>query len=262
MKKYKPQITQKTQKNIMSFKLIPRTWHLVTNYMPATRNSKHETLVFSTKHKTRNTKHLFSTQNTKLETRNPFPNAKHETQNTKHLRPTVTSCDNRGFTLIEIIVSILIFSILSALLFSTFIQIQRNINKNRWKSQLTQEGVRICNTIKMELIGAREIYYANQDSISFLNQEGKLSSFCCRDSALFKSNKSMISEGTKVTSFKFSYYLQREIINKSSESIHFLPVDPTDLERLKVVDWNIGLKKGITSIHLKTGVFTRNIRQQ
>ncbi len=167
-----------------------------------------------------------------------------------------------GFTLIEIIVSILTFGILSALLFSTFIHIQRNIHKHRWKSQLTEEGVKICDIIRIELSGAREVHYADLDSISFINQEGQLSSFCWKDSLLFKSNKSITPADTKVISFRFIYYLPSEFIGESSDAIYYLPVDPISLEILKVVDWEIGLQKGITKINLKTGVFIRSILQR
>jgi prepilin-type N-terminal cleavage/methylation domain-containing protein len=175
---------------------------------------------------------------------------------------SVALCENKGFTLIEIIVALLIFSILSALLFSTFIQIQRNISENKWKNQLTEEGVKICNIIRLELTGAREIYYADQDSISFINQEGKLSSFCWKDSLLFKSNRNIVSADTKVISFRFIYYLSSDFIGESSQPIYFLPVDQISLKRLKVTDWEIGVRKGKNNLHLKTGAFIRNIRQQ
>jgi prepilin-type N-terminal cleavage/methylation domain-containing protein len=168
---------------------------------------------------------------------------------------------NKGFTLIEIIVALLIFSILSVILFSTFTQIQKRINENNWKNQLTEEGVKLCDIIRLELTGARGIYYADQDSILFINQEGKLSSFCCKDSLLFKSNRRIVSAGTKVISFRFIYYLPSDFIGESSEPLYILPVDQKDLERLKVVDWEIGLKKGKTTLHLKTGIFIRSIRQ-
>lgn len=169
---------------------------------------------------------------------------------------------NKGFTLIEIIVAILIFGILSTLLFSTFIQIQRKISENRWESQLTEEGVKICNIIRMELTGTREIHYADKDSISFINQEGEHSSFRWKNSLFYKSNKNIVKEDTKVTHFKFIYYLPSDFIGESSEPLYFLPVDAISLERLKVIDWEIGLEKGKNTTHLKTGIFIRNIRSQ
>ena len=218
------------------------------------------------------------TRNTKTEIR-----TKPETQNSKQFRasvalcenkknklkrglvgsvPSASPCVNKGFTLIEMIVSLLIFGILSALLFSTFIQIQRNINENRWKNELTEEGVNICNIIQLELMGTREIYYADRDSISFLNREGAISSFCWKDSILFKTNKSIVQTNTKIISFKFEYYLKSESFGESSKPVYFLPVDQLSLEAIKVIDWKIKLKKGKSTVSLKTGVFTRNIRQQ
>jgi prepilin-type N-terminal cleavage/methylation domain-containing protein len=171
-------------------------------------------------------------------------------------------CGKNGFTLIEIIVSLLLFGILSALLFTTFMQIQRNIHEQRWKNELTEEGVKICNIIRMELTGASKIYYADQDSISFDNQEGNRSSFCWKDSLLFRSNRNIVFEDTRVIYFKFKYYLPSEFIGESSKPIYFLPVDQINLERIKVIDWEIRLQKGKSTLNLKTGVFIRSIRQQ
>ncbi len=171
-------------------------------------------------------------------------------------------CGEKGFTLIEIIVSLLIFGILSTLLFSTFIQIQRNINETRWENQLTEEGVNICNIIKTELIGVREIYYADKDSISFMNQKGRISSFRWKDSLLFRSNRKIVPLNTEIISFGFTYYLQSDIIGETSKPVYFLPVDLISLQKIKVIDWEIKLRKGKTVSTLKTGVFTRNIRQQ
>ena len=114
----------------------------------------------------------------------------------------------------------------------------------------------------MELTGAREIHYADKDSISFINQDGEHSSFRWKNSRLFKSNRNIVSEDTKVTSFRFIYYIPSDFVGESSRPIYFLPVDPLSLERLKVIDWKIGLQKGKNTIHLKTGIFIRNIRQQ
>jgi prepilin-type N-terminal cleavage/methylation domain-containing protein len=188
--------------------------------------------------------------------------AKSETQNPKQFRAAAALCGKKGYTIIEMIVSLLIFGILSALLFSTFMQMQRNINKNRWKNQLTEEGVNICDIIQIELMGARKIYYANEDSISFLNQEGTISSFCWKDSLLFKTNKSIVSTNTKIISFGFEYYLESEFTGESSKPIYFLPVDQLSLERIRVIDWKIKLQKGKNTVSLNTGVFTRNIQQQ
>jgi prepilin-type N-terminal cleavage/methylation domain-containing protein len=173
---------------------------------------------------------------------------------------SVTLCENRGFTLIELIVALLIFSIISTILFSTLIQIQRKTNVDRWKNELTEEGTRICNTIRWELTGAREIYYADRDSISFINQEGNFSTIYWKNSLLFSSNKKIVSKDTKVTSFKFVYYLPREIPTESSVPEYYLPLDLIDLEKLQVIDWEMELQKGITYIHLKTGIFIRNTR--
>jgi prepilin-type N-terminal cleavage/methylation domain-containing protein len=203
-------------------------------FLPETRNTKHETVVPT----------------------------KPETQNSKQFIEAAALCGKNGFTIIEIIVSLLIFGILSTLLFSTFMQMQRNINKNRWKNQLTEEGVNICNIIQMEIMGAREIYYADKDSISFLNQEGTISSFTCKDSLLFKTNKNIVPANIKIISFEFTYYLKSDFIDESSKPIYFLPVDPISLEQIKVVDWKIKLQKGRTAVSLKTGAFIRNIRQQ
>ncbi len=170
--------------------------------------------------------------------------------------------ENKGFTLIEIIVALLIFGILSTILFSTLIQIQRRTSTSTWRNELTEEGVKICNTIRRELTGAREILYADEDSISFFNQEGELSSFYVKDSLLFKSKKRLVSAKTKISSFKFIYYLPNDIIGETASPIYSLPLDAINLQRVTVIDWKIGLKKEITSIHLKTGIFTRNIRQQ
>ena len=218
---------------------------------------------------------LFLTRNSKRKTRNSClhetRNTKHETSvyskpetatNTKHLRSSVALCGKEGFTLIEVIVSILIFGILSALLFSTFINIQRNVSEQRWKNQLLEEGVKICNIIRMELTGASKIHYADQDSILFVNQEGQLSSFCWKDSLLFKSNKKIIPLDTKVTSFKFIYYLPSEFIAESAEPVYYLPVNQISLDMLKVIDWKIELQKGKTKINLKTGVFIRSTIQR
>ncbi len=177
----------------------------------------------------------------------------------KQKRNLCVLCGKKGFTLVEIIVALLIFGILSALLFSTFMQIQRNIHKQRWKNQLTEEGVKICNIIRTELTGAIKIYYADKDSISFVNQEGYRSSFCWKDSLLFKSNRSIVSADTRVIYFKFKYYLPSEFFDESSKAIYFLPVDQINLKRIKVVDWEIKLQKGKSTLHLKTGVFIRSI---
>ncbi len=225
-------------------------------------------MLFKTQSTTQIISHGFTRLNTDFFvvflTRNPKPktviHTKPGTRNPKPLRASAAPCGKKGFTLIELIVSILIFGILSALLFSTFIQIQRNISKNRWKSQLTEESVKICDIIRIELTGAREIHYADQDSISFINQEGKLSSFCWKNYLLYKSNRNIVPTDIKVISFRFIYYLPSDIINESSEPIYFLPVEPKSLKRLKVVDWEIGIKKGKTTINLKTGVFIRSIR--
>ena len=189
-------------------------------------------------------------------------NAKHETQNTKHLRPTAAPFENKGFTLIEMIVALLIFGLLSTLLFSTLIRIQRRTSTSQWKNELTEEGVKICNIIRLELTGAREILYAGEDSISFLNQEGEFLSFYVKDSLLFKSKKKLNSGKTKLSSFKFTYYPSNDIIGEPADPIYSLPLDAINLQRVTVIDWKIGLKREITSVHLKTGIFTRNIRQQ
>ncbi len=175
---------------------------------------------------------------------------------------SVALCEKKGFTLIEVIVALFIFGILSTLLFSTLIQIQRRTNTNKWRNQLTEEGVKICDIIRLELTGARELYYADEDSISFLNQEGEFSSFYWKDSLFFNSKRRLVSANTKVTSFKFIYYLPSDFIGESSRPVYSLPFDAINLQRLKVVDWEIELQKGITSIHLKTGIFIRNIRQR
>jgi len=175
---------------------------------------------------------------------------------------SVSLCETQGFTLIEMIVALLIFGILSIILFSTLIQIQRRTSTSTWKNELTEEGVKICNIIRRELTGTREILYADEDSISFFNQEGELSSFYVKDSLLFKSKKRLVSAKTKLSSFKFIYYLPNDIIGETASPIYSLPLDAINLQRITVIDWKIGLKKGITSIHLKTGIFTRNIRQQ
>ena len=120
----------------------------------------------------------------------------------------------RGFTLIEIIVALLIFGILSAVLFSTLIQIQRKTSTNKWKNQLTEEGVRICNIMRKELTGAREILYADEDSISFFNQDGELCSFYVKDSLFFNSEKRLVSTNTKLNSFEFIYYPPTDIIGE------------------------------------------------
>jgi prepilin-type N-terminal cleavage/methylation domain-containing protein len=172
----------------------------------------------------------------------------------------VAPFEKKGFTLIEMIVALLIFGILSTLLFSTLIRIQRRTSTSQWKNELTEEGVRICNTIRLELTGARKILYADEDSISFFNQEGDLLSFYAKDSLLFKSKKRLTSAKTKLSSFKFIYYLPSDIIGESADPIYSLPLDATNLQKLTVIDWKIGLKKGITSVNLKTGIFTRNIR--
>ncbi len=176
--------------------------------------------------------------------------------------PSVAPCDNNGFTLIEIIVAILIFGILSSILFSTLIQIQRRTSRSKWRNELTEEGVKISNIIRLELTGARELYFADEDSVSFLSQDGKMNSFYYRDSVLFRSGKRLISEGTKVTYFKFIYYLPSDFIGESSEPVYSFPVNLIDLEKMKVIDWKFELQKGITSINLKSGVFIRNIRQR
>jgi len=165
-----------------------------------------------------------------------------------------------GFTLLETIVALLIFGIISTILFSTFLRIQRKIYENKMKNQLAAEGVKICNTIRRELTGARELYYGDQDSIFFVNPEGDLSSFYWKDSLFFSSDRSLVLKGTRVPSFKFIYYLPPESEGESSQPVSSLPLDAVDLIKVKVIDWEIELKKGATSLQLKTGICLRGTR--
>ncbi|MEO0292668.1 MAG: type II secretion system protein [candidate division WOR-3 bacterium] len=167
---------------------------------------------------------------------------------------------NKAFTLIELIFALFIFSILSTVLFTTLFQIYRRTNENRWKDELTEEGVKISNIIQRNLINACEIIFADEDSLTFLNEEGKISSFSWRDSLLFKSKEKIVSKEIKVISFKFIYYLSPNFLNESSPPVYYLPLDLLSLKKIKVIDWEIKLKKGRTTIHLKSGVFIRNIR--
>lgn len=167
--------------------------------------------------------------------------------------------NRRGFTLVEIIVTILIFGIVSSIIFTTFIQIRKRIYENNWKIELIEEGVRLSNIIKFELMTARVIYFADIDSIFYLNQEGNYSSFSWRDSILFKSNKRLSTREILVPSFRFIYYEPPEFIGENSEPVYSFPLYEIECGKLRVIDWEIKLKKGRINTDLLTGVYLRGI---
>lgn len=166
----------------------------------------------------------------------------------------------RGFTLIEIILTILILGIITTLIFSSYIRIQSQINTNKWRNELTEEGVKMCNLIWRELVSAQEILFADMDTILYIDQEGGYSSLCWRDSLLFKTGKNLSPKKAKIPCFRFEYFLPPEFVGEGSEPITFLPLDELECDILRVIDYEMEIQRGKTIIHLRTGAHLRGLR--
>lgn len=166
----------------------------------------------------------------------------------------------KGFTLVEIIVSILILGIITIILFSTFIRTQSRIKENQWRNELTDEGARVTRIIWRQLASAQEILHAEEDSIYYIDQNGKYSSIFYKDSIIHFNKKRFMNSGVNVAYLKFYYYLPRASTGVNSKPVTLLPLDSFNRNNLSVIDWEIKIEQRELKAYFSYGVHLRGLK--
>lgn len=112
-----------------------------------------------------------------------------------------------GFTLIEILVTTVIFVIILVSLNEVLVTIFRGASKQEVSAQVKQEAENVVGIISRQLRNARSVSCSSQNStVSYTNPDDSTGSFVCEGGMLKKGEISLTSNAVKVSSCEFTCY--------------------------------------------------------
>lgn len=169
----------------------------------------------------------------------------------------------KGFTLIELIIAVALFSILTVFVALTFLVGLRVWGSGRERAEITQDGILSIERMVRELGQASEIRSAQADRVRFdadLNSDGsdETITFAVSGGVLERTEQggAQIDLAPNVGNFALSYYTSNS--DPMVDDPMPFPVTGPQLDTVRVIAISLTLEQADEAITLSSSAYTRN----
>jgi len=159
--------------------------------------------------------------------------------------------DTRGFTAVELLVAMTLAGLIVGVSYKSYLFFQQNFVHWQERIGLEETARRVMIAIPSDILILRRILQAEDQSMTFMNQNRELVSYRLHKRNIFKKERPLLNKGIFVKKLQFTYFVA------DGRWIEY-GGDVADIERIKV---QLVLEdKRKTSFALTTEITLRNKR--
>jgi len=169
-----------------------------------------------------------------------------------------------GFSLIELMQALVIFSIVMAIVFGLFVQVSRTLQKREARQQFLDESNNAMNSMVDKISNSAGWISGDTLSIKLLGKNGLMARLYWnpKDSLLYCDDKVLMDKGIRVSKFGFIYLPSSDSMQSRSKEEWFDELDNDGNGILEAMELNRASNVEITlnssiqgqGVHLKSAV--------
>ncbi|KPK67882.1 hypothetical protein AMJ82_09645 [candidate division TA06 bacterium SM23_40] len=172
-----------------------------------------------------------------------------------------------GFTLVELMVTMTIFAIVTSIVYFAYVQALRTMTKGEEAADLGSAVHGLVKTIRQDLLHSSYLTEAARESLGIVTSDGEEILYVLHDSVLVRNEAPALPQGIMLDTFAFAFYgndLSFDTDGDSSVTLEELDLDsdevlkPGEIERVTLVEVYLQASKHDLSRAITSSVYLRS----
>ncbi len=159
------------------------------------------------------------------------------------MKPYINITDEKGFSLVEILVVLALTGILGGIMITTYFSMEKSFTEWRQNSILERETYKLIHIVAEDLYKVVEIDEVSAHFISFKRSDNHQVQYELREQNLTRNDRMLNNPDLFVTQFNIETHLLQDSVYDS---------------RPELIRVQLGISNAIDTLHTKTAVHLRN----